>query len=74
MVLVGGVDIPLIEVILVFGVVVFILLIESIIIIGLLVKQLQKTKNVAVLLERLSQVLLEIKKAEIDELDKLRRK
>ncbi len=74
MVLVGGVDIPLIEVILVFGVVVFILLIESIIIIGLLVKQLQKTKNVGVLLERLSQVLLEIKKAEIDELDKLRRK
>ena len=74
MVLVGGVDIPLIEVILVFGVVVFILLVESIIIIGLLVKQLQKTKNVGVLLERLSQVLLEIKKAEIDELDKLRRK
>ena len=74
MVLIGGVDIPLIEVILVFGVVVFILLIESIIIIGLLVKQLQKTKNVGVLLERLSQVLLEIKKAEIDELDKLRRK
>ncbi len=74
MVLVGGVDIPLVEVILVFGVVVFILLIESIIIIGLLVKQLQKTRNVGVLLERLSQVLLEIKKAEIDELDKLRRK
>lgn len=74
MVLVGGIDIPLVEVILVFGVVIFILLIESIIIISLLVKQLQKTKNVGVLLERLSQVLLEIKKAEIDELDKLRRK
>lgn len=74
MVLVGGVDIPLVEVILIFGVVVFILLIESIIIIGLLIKQLQKTKNVGMLLERLSQVLLEIKKAEIDELDKLRRK
>ena len=74
MVLVGGVDIPLIEVILVFGVVVFILLIESIIIIGLLVKQLQKTRNVGVLVERLSKVLLEIKKAEIDELDKLRRR
>jgi len=74
MVLVGGVDVPLIEVLLIFGVVIFILLIESIIIIGLLVKQLQKTKNVGVLLERLSQVLLEIKKAEIDELDKLRRR
>ena len=74
MVLVGGVDIPLIEVILVFGVVVFILLVESIVIISLLVRQLQKTKNMGMLLERLSQVLLEIKKAEIDELDKLRRK
>jgi len=69
-----GVDIPLVEIILIFGIVVFILLIESVIIIGLLVKQLQKTKNVGMLLERLSQVLLEIKKAEIDELDKLRRK
>ncbi len=67
-----GVDIPLVEVILIFGVVIFILLIESIIIIILLVKQLQKTKNVGILLEKLSQTLLEIKKAEIDELDKLR--
>ncbi|MDO8510632.1 MAG: hypothetical protein Q7S55_00540 [Nanoarchaeota archaeon] len=74
MVLVGSVDIPLIEVLLVFGIVIFILLIESIIIISLLVRQLQKTKNMGMLLERLSQVLLEIKKAEIDELDKLRRK
>lgn len=74
MVLVGGIDIPLVEVLLVFGIVIFILLIESIIIISLLVKQLQKTKNVGMLLERLSQVLLEIKKAEIDELDKLRKK
>lgn len=74
MVLVGGIDIPLIEVLLVFGVVIFILLIESIIIISLLVKQLQKTRNVGLLLEKLSQILLEIKKAEIDELDKLRRK
>ena len=69
-----GVDIPLVEIILIFGIVVFILLVESVIIIGLLVKQLQKTKNVGILLERLSQILLEIKKAEIDELDKLRRR
>jgi len=69
-----GVDIPLVEIILIFGVVIFILLVESLIIIGLLVKQLHKTKNVGILLERLSQILLEIKKAEIDELDKLRRK
>ncbi|MBI2125298.1 hypothetical protein HYU08_01960 [Candidatus Woesearchaeota archaeon] len=71
--LVFGVDIPLVEIILIFGVVIFILLIESVIIIALLVKQLQKTKNVGVLLEKLSQTLLEIKKAEIDELDRLRR-
>ena len=69
-----GVDIPIVEIILIFGIVVFILLIESVIIIGLLVKQLQKTRNVGQLLERLSQTLLEIKNAEIDELDKLRRK
>ncbi len=69
-----GVDIPLVEILLTFGIIIFILLVESVIIIGLLVKQLQKTKNVGMLLERLSQVLLEIKKAEIDELDKLRRK
>lgn len=72
--LVFGVDIPLVEIILIFGTIIFILLIESVIIIALLVKQLQKTKNVGVLLEKLSQVLLEIKKAEIDELDKLRRR
>ena len=69
-----GVDIPLVEILLTFGIIIFILLVESVIIIGLLVKQLQKTKNVGMLLERLSQVLLEIKKAEIDELYKLRRK
>ena len=60
-----GVDIPLVEVILIFGVVIFILLIESIIIIILLVKQLQKTKNVGILLEKLSQTLLEIKKLKL---------
>lgn len=74
MVLVGPVDVPLIEILLIFGVIVFILLIESIIIITLLVNQLQKTKNVGMLLEKLSQILLEMKKAEIEELDKLRRK
>ncbi len=72
--LVFGVDIPLVEVILVLAIVIFILLVESVIIIALLVKQLQKTRNVGVLLEKLSQTLLEIKKAEIDELDKLRRR
>lgn len=72
--LVFGVDIPLVEVILVLAIVIFILLVESIVIIALLVKQLQKTRNVSVLLEKLSQILLEIKKAEIDELDKLRRR
>ncbi len=71
--LVFGVDVPLVEIILIFAIVIFILLVESVIILALLVKQLQKTKNVGVLLEKLSQTLLEIKKAEIDELDKLRR-
>ena len=58
-----GVDITLVEILLTFGIIIFILLVESVIIIGLLVKQLQKTKNVGMLLERLSQVLLEIKES-----------
>ena len=67
-----GVDIPLVEVILIFSIVIFILLVESIPIIILLVKQLQKDQECRHFAGKLSQTLLEITKAEIDELDKLR--
>ncbi|MBI4983501.1 hypothetical protein HZC32_02555 [Candidatus Woesearchaeota archaeon] len=72
--LVFGIDIPLIEVILVFAVIMFILLIEAIIIISILVRHLNKTKKLAELVEKLSETVLAIKKAEIDELDKLKKK
>ncbi len=67
-----GVDIPLIEIILVFAIIMFILLVEALVIISLLVKQMNQNKNLSQLLQNLSVTLLEIKKKEIEELDKLR--
>ena len=71
MVLVGGIDIPIIEVLLVMIVIILILLIESIIIIVLLMKQMGKTKKVGQAVEKLSEAILQVKKAELEELDKL---
>ena len=72
--LIFGIDVPLIELILAFVIVLFLVLVEAIIIISLLVKQLSKTKKLGDLIEKLSGTLLEIKKKEIEELDKLKRK
>ena len=72
--LVFGIDVPLIEVILALAIVMFLLLVESIVIISLLVKHLNKTKRLGDLVEKLSGTLLDIKKKEIEELDKLKRK
>ncbi|MEK6969728.1 MAG: hypothetical protein AABW48_04840 [Nanoarchaeota archaeon] len=72
--LVFGIDIPLVEIILVFAVIIFILLVESLIVISLLIRQLNKTNKLSQLMETLSETLLAIKKAEIDELDKLKRR
>jgi hypothetical protein len=72
--LVFGLDIPLVEIILIFAIIIFLLLVETVVIISLLIKQLNKTKNLGVLIEKLSETLLQIKKAEIEELDKLKRK
>jgi predicted PurR-regulated permease PerM len=72
--LVFGIDIPLVEVIFVLCIVIFLLLIEAIVVISLLMKQMHKTNKLGDLIQKLSQTLLEIKSAEIQELDKLRRK
>lgn len=72
--LVFGVDVPLVEVVFAMGVIILILLIESLIVIGLLIKQVGKTKKVGEAVEKLSEAILEIKKAEIEELDKLARR
>lgn len=71
MVLVGGIDIPIIEILLIIIAIIFLLLIESIVIIVLLLKQMNKTKKVGRAVERLSEAILQVKKAEIEELDKL---
>ena len=50
-----GVDIPLVEIIFAIALIMFILLIETIVLITLLIKQINKTK-------KLTEVILEIKK------------
>ena len=71
--LVFGYDVPLVEVIFALVIVIFILFVETIIVIALLIKQLNKTRKLGELIERLSETLLSIKKAEIEELDRLRK-
>ena len=72
--LVFGVDVPLIEIVVGIAVVMFILLAESVIVVALLIKQMNKSKKLMELVEKLSDTILDIKKAEIEELDKLRRR
>lgn len=74
MVLVFGIDIPLVEVLLTLGVITLLLLVESLIVVALLMRQMSKTKKVGEAVERLSEAILQIKKAEIEELDKLGKK
>lgn len=70
--LVFGVDIPLVEVILVFMIITFIMLVEAIIVIALLIKHLNKTKKLGELTKSLSDTILQIKGLEIQELDKIK--
>ena len=72
--LVFGIDIPLVEVILVFALIIFIILLEAIVIIAMMVKQLNKTKKLGDLIVGLSETLLEVKKQELEVLDKLKKK
>ena len=69
-----GIDIPLVEVILALAIIVIILLVESLVVMALLLRQIEKTKKVGEAVEKLSEAILLIKKAEIDELDKLIKK
>ena len=69
-----GVDIPLVEIILGLLVMIIILFLEAIIVVGILIKDMNKTKKLAELIGKLSETILQIKKAEIEELDKIKRK
>lgn len=72
--LVFGVDIPLIEVILAFAIIIFILLAEALVIILLLTRQLNRTKKVNELVEKMAETLLAVKKAEMENIDRLKKK
>lgn len=72
--LIFGLDIPLVEIILTLGLIMFILFVEAVIVISLLIKQLQRTRQLGELVEKLSETILSIKKAEIEELDSLRKR
>ncbi len=70
--LVFGVDIPLVEIMLVFSIIIFILLVEAIFVIMMQMKHLNKAKKMAELMNKLSDTVLAIKQKEIEQLDKLR--
>ncbi len=71
--LVFGVDIPLIEVVFALAMVGFIILVEIIIVVVLLMKNLNKAKELGDTLNKLAQVLLSVKKEEIKEIERLKR-
>ena len=72
--LIFGVDVPLLEVILTFAIIILLILIEAIVIIALISKQLSKMRNMGELLEKLSNVILQIKEKEILELTLIRKR
>ena len=72
--IVFGVDVPLIGIILALAVISFIILFETIIIVALLISQVNKTKKLSETVESLTEKVLAIKKAEIEELGKLKLK
>lgn len=60
--LVFGVDIPLVEIMFVFAIIIFILLIETIIVLSLLVTQLNKAKKLSEGTEKILEVIEKLKK------------
>tara|TARA_Y100000310_G_C20390971_1_gene672749 strand:- start:569 stop:787 length:219 start_codon:yes stop_codon:yes gene_type:complete len=71
--LVFGIDIPLIEVVFALAMIGFIILVEIIIVVVLLMKNLNKAKELGDTLNKLAQVLLSVKKEEIKEIERLKR-
>ena len=71
--LVFGVDIPLIEVVFALAMIGFIILVEIIIVVVLLMKNLNKAKELGDTLNQLAKVLLSVKKEEIKEIERLKR-
>tara|TARA_Y100000310_G_C20450784_1_gene700603 strand:- start:158 stop:382 length:225 start_codon:yes stop_codon:yes gene_type:complete len=69
-----GVDIPLVELVIGMLIITTLLVIESIVLVTLLIKQQKKSQKMTELIQDLSQTILSIKKAEIEEIDKLHKR
>jgi len=67
-------DIPLVEIVIGLAIITILLLVESIVLVFLITKEMNKSKKLTALLETLSETLLAIKKAEIEELDKFKKR
>lgn len=72
--LVFGIDIPLVELMFVFTLIIFILLIEAVVVIMLLINHLNRSKKITELLSKLSETILAIKQKEMEELTMLKGK
>ena len=70
----ANVDVPLLEIVLTFGIIQFLVLIEAAVVIALLIKQMKHSKEQSELLIKLSNTLLEVKKLELQELDKMKKR
>jgi len=71
--LVFGVDVPLIEVVFVLAIISFIILVEIIIVVILLMQNLKKGRELGETLGKLSHILLEVKRAEMKEIERLKK-
>ncbi len=69
-----GIDIPLVELVIGMLIITIILIIQAIVLVTLLIKQHKKAQKMTELIQDLSQTILEIKKAEIEEIDKLHKR
>ena len=72
--LVFGVDVPLIEIVLALAAVMVVLLIEALVVIIVLMKQMNKTRKISEAVQELSDTLLQIKKSELEQLDRILKK
>ena len=65
-----GIDVPLVEILFTLTIIMFILFIESIIVVILMFRQMNKTKKLSETIQSISETLLEIKKAEVQQMSR----
>lgn len=67
-----GVDVPLVEIFILLFIILLLVMVEIIVIIILQLKQIRKANQLVGMLDNLAKTILEIKKSEIEELDKIK--